>query len=163
MSRFILFILLTIPQVIYAQKYRLNVESPCYSDTATFENDSIKCVFEWSSITNNSLELTITNKLNSRIYVEWENVRIDDEPICFETDTKFTYKQKKENDAVAQGGKTKKEIQTYNLFESALFHMFYKSNIKKKGYDERRINLSIKYQTESIDYPIVLRLTKNSN
>ena len=155
---FILFFF--IPLMTFAQKYCLNVESPCYSDTATFENDSIRCEFFWNSIINNSLGVTITNKLKSRIYVEWNNVRIDDEPICFETDTRFTYKLKKEDDAIAQGGKTKKIILTYNLFESALFHMFYKRNIKKKGYDERRINLSIKYQTESIDYPIVLRVTK---
>lgn len=63
-----------------------------------FEDDNIQMSF---SLSYGNFKFQLKNKTPNRIYIEWENSRVDNEKPIFGEDNKITAKQKKEDEAVS--------------------------------------------------------------
>ena len=84
------------------------MKEPVKTETCFFEDWSINVSFEWSEYKNYGVTVYIKNITDSRICVEWENARIDDEQICFGNDNSFTYRDKKPDEVVHSGSQCKR-------------------------------------------------------
>lgn len=71
--------------------------NPSLGTTDYYEDDSVKISFS----INSTLYFILENKLDDRIYIEWENARTNDSRVILGTDSKLTYRNKKEDEAVS--------------------------------------------------------------
>lgn len=134
--------------VIYAKKpkvrnERIIVVSPVLSEDATYSVDSIQFKFGWKSYKDFGIDVTISNDKDSCIFVEWNNVRLGDEPICFGTDNSFTYTDKKYDEIVYDGSYTKKFIAKQSQFNNIEFARLFHWDIYKKEGRSAKIEVII--------------------
>lgn len=158
--RRILLIFVVIPILACAKQYNLYcvVDGNRLND-AVYENDSIR--FEFSYAVNlypDFLKVKIINKTESRVAVEWENVRLLDSPICFRSDNLNTFNLPKANEVIHSKSSSTKEIGERQE-PSERHEIFNLSTLKKRGHSYNELILPIAYPSgEVIDYRIHLYL-----
>lgn len=158
MKKLLLLSLVLIPLSLFSKDIKTLIicngaESETYEDSVISMNVKV-------SSGRYFLLVEIENKTDERIYVEWENARIKDGKVIFGNDSPLTMSREKPDEAIAKGGKCKKEISSnhyYSSSTSGLLPIVYKKTIKKKGFQLVDINIPIKYKGESIDIPLTLK------
>lgn len=162
MKRIVFLILVIIPLFAIAKKpknLRLVMKEPVKTETCFFEDWSINVSFEWSEYKNYGVTVYIKNITDSRICVEWENARIDDEQICFGNDNSFTYRDKKPDEVVHSGSQCKRFIARRSEFEVDGRSLFYISNINEySGSGGRDFIIPIRIGDEVTDYKFTLEV-----
>lgn len=158
MRELLIFLMLLLPIIGNAKKkkvaYKLCVEAPVMSDIPQYENDSVCFDFDWFGC---FLKIRVGNKTNKRVFVEWENVRMNDNPICFDDDNAFTYQTPKENEVIHAGSYSRKTIMKRNNFDYYA-PLFSKFMLEEFHHAFVRLIVPIKYETETVDYNIRLVL-----
>ena len=138
---------------------RLAVVSPVYSDVGVYETDSLIFRFSWSSGSDIGVDVTIENNSQSRVYIEWSNTRLDDEPICFGTDNVFTYQNTKPDEVIHKGSKARRFVARQSQFSNEYKQLFYWDEIKKYGHSMKRdIIIPIKQNGVTYDHVITLQV-----
>lgn len=147
--------------MVFAKKpknVRLVVVSPTYSDPAVYDADSVKFEFGWSR-SDIGIDVTIHNNTNSRIYVEWENTRLDDEPICFGNDNSFTYRDTKPDEVIHKGSYSKKFVAKKRQFEIETLRLFYWQTFKEYGESARcPLIIPIRFGDKVVDFSFELQV-----
>ncbi len=117
MKKLLFIMIMLAPMVVVGKKkvkyrpvYDYYVTSPQNLKSKSFEDSCVRFTFEWYEYKNYCISVEIRNKTNSRIYVEWENVRIDNGSICFKTDTYANYMDPKPDEVIHAKGYTRKEL-----------------------------------------------------
>ncbi len=158
MRKILIFLAILLPIVCNAKKkkvtYKLCIASPVVCDTPRYENDSVCFDFDWL---NCFLKVTIDNKTNKRMSVEWENVRINDGLICFDDDNAFTYQAPKESEVIHTGSHSRRMIMKRSNFDYYA-PLFSKFMLEKFHEASVRLIIPIRYETETVDYNIRLVL-----
>ena len=67
-------------------------------DKDYFEDENVKISF---SMISSDLYMQLYNKLDDRIFIEWENARTNHDKVIFGTDSRLTYRNKKEDESVS--------------------------------------------------------------
>ena len=89
---------------------RMVMTEPVMREDCTYSDYVATIAFSWSEYRNYGVTVTVSNETDSRIYVEWGNARIDDEPVCFGNDNMLTYRDRKEDEVVHVGSKCQRLI-----------------------------------------------------
>ena len=63
-----------------------------------YEDENVKIRF---SMISANLYMAVYNKLNERIFIEWENSRTNGSKVIFGTDNRLTFRNKKEDEAIS--------------------------------------------------------------
>ncbi len=88
------------PGTIEVKIVQPNVDGKNY-----FEDESVKISFTWEGqilgTRGNNLTFRLENKTSERIYIEWENARTNGDRVILGEDSKVTYRNKKEDEAVS--------------------------------------------------------------
>ena len=93
-----------------AEKVVVKILQPENIESNYYENDSIKITFSWDfedpSRNEYAIEFTkdlhfcLDNKLDERVYIEWENARTNGKRVIFGEDSRLTANNKKEDEVV---------------------------------------------------------------
>lgn len=127
-------------------------------DKPAYENDFaiIKLGLLWDKF----LIVEIENKTEDRLYIEWENARLDNNKIVFGDDTMLTMRNEKTDEVVIAHAKTKKRLTRRDyVFENMVKKLTTKSIIKKNGSDSATFVLPIKYNEKTYDLLLNLKFT----
>ena len=88
-------------------KIVVSISQPSVDGKDYYENDSLKMSFYWNGSTwSGNLYFALENKLSERVYIEWENARTNGDRVILGNDSRLTYKNKKEDEAVAARSKS---------------------------------------------------------
>ncbi len=162
MKKLLFTLLIMLPLMAIAKKHkdtRLIVEAPVFSETASFEVDSIRFSFEWKSYSDIGVKVTIDNNTTSRIYVEWNNTRLRDEPICFGDDNSFTYRDSKPDEVIHRGSYARRFIARQSQFENESKRLFNWETFEEFGSSAVcKLIIPIKRDNKVTDYLIELRV-----
>ena len=121
-------------------------------EMAAYEDSIVKVIFSMSWNTN-FLSITIENKTDDRVYIEWENARFNNAKLVFDDDTRESMKNEKADEVVIAHSNTKKLVTSKKyVLDSSLKPITKKSIIKKNGYDSAQIILPMKYKDKNCDY-----------
>ncbi len=165
MKRFLFFMLALLPVIAIAKKpknVRLAIVSPQYKDPAVFQDDNVTFEFSWDS-SDIGVNVKISNNTDSRIYIEWENSRLDDEPICFGSDNSFTYRDQKPDEVVHSGSYSKRFVARKSQFENEYRRLFYwDSTFKKYGESSAvPIIIPVKIGDNVTDYSFQIKVVSD--
>lgn len=111
----------------------------------------------------------VTNNMNERIYIEWENARLNGGKVVFDDDSRLLMNEKKEDEVVISNEKSVKRSITssYKILSNTILPLYYKKDMKKdwkktgKGYSTTSIIIPIKYGNKIIDYKFKLKFYYN--
>ena len=162
MKKTFIFLFALLASMSFAKKpknIRLVMVSPISSETPVYENDSIRFEFEWRDYKNYGIYIKIINSKTSRIYVEWENARVQNERLCFGDDNIITYKQKREDEVIHASSYSRKFVGRKSDFTGRDTQIFPMSKVKETGESEcREIILPIKHEDKTTDYRFALKI-----
>lgn len=68
------------------------------NDKEYYEDDNVKVKF---SMISENLYMNVYNKLDERIFIEWENARTNNNKVIFGTDNRLSVRNKKEDEAIS--------------------------------------------------------------
>ena len=126
-------------------KGEVSVElTPSNSSTTTFR-DSIITVDVRTDWSGNFFKVNIHNNTQGRIYVEWENARIDGNKVLFSDDRPITMNQKKEDEVIMVGD------------------MIYGKEITSKGKYYDSLGLLLLYKEKEMSFVLCVRLVLCEN
>lgn len=151
-------------QAKYAEKHpekqvRLVVEEPVSSDSPIYEDNLVRFSFSWDYWSDIGLDVTIENKTQQRIYVEWENARIKDEPIVFGDDYKLFAHREKPDEVIHIGSKSKRFIARVSQVDNDGLRLFYWNTFKKYGESAIcHVIIPIRFDNKTVDYKIGLKV-----
>lgn len=161
MKRLIIFALLLMPLMINARGYKLIMKEPVEREDCVYNDWSVVISFEWSEYKNFGITVNIKNESDKRIYVEWENTRIEDEPICFDNDNSFTYRDRKADEVVHAGSTCRRFIARQSEMEIDGREFFYTKHAKEFGEaGGRDIIIPIRIGEEVKDYKFTLAIRR---
>ena len=161
MKRLIIFALLLMPLMINARGYKLIMKEPVEMEDCVYNDWSVVISFEWSEYKNFGITVNIKNESDKRIYVEWENARIEDEPICFDNDNSFTYRDRKADEVVHAGSTCRRFIARQSEMEIDGREFFYTKHAKEFGEaGGRDIIIPIRIGEEVKDYKFTLAIRR---
>lgn len=161
MKRFLIFAFLLMPLAINARGYKLIMKEPVQREDCVYNDWSVVISFEWSEYKNYGITVNIKNESDSRIYVEWENARIEDEPICFGNDNSFTYRDRKADEVVHAGSTCKRFIARQSEMEIDGRELFYTKYVNAYGEAGcRDFIIPIRIGDEVRDYKFKLTVKK---
>ena len=150
-----IFVLLLLVVPLFCKGQYVNVIYPKVNNSGIFENDSIRVKFEYD--TDEFVKFSLYNKTNERIYIEWDNFRIENSAIAFDDDRRFTMNQRKEDEAVAsESNSQNKSITMKDNVRDNYIVDFMKGN----AY---RVIIPIRYGNKSIDYKVKIEFLQDLN
>ena len=162
MKRLLFLMLAFLPVLVSAKSpknMKLVMVKPIYNGQCTYNDWGAVISFEWSEYKNYGVTVNIKNETDSRIYVEWENARIDDEPICFSTDNSFTYQNQKPDEVVHSGSECKRFIAKRSEFEIEGRDFFHMSILKEYGSSEEvDFIIPVRFKDKTEDYKFSLKV-----
>ena len=83
---------------VYAAKANGTLKVVVQDDKDYYEDENVKINFKMIS---EDLYMTVYNKLDERIFIEWENARTNGNKVIFGTDNRLSMNNKKEDEAVS--------------------------------------------------------------
>ena len=158
MKRLLLFVVLLLPIFLYGKSIKTTIV--CDDKKFDVYEDSIISLKAYVDYNTYFLNVIITNKADERIYIEWENARMENEKILFPDDAPLTMGNERPNEALAKGAICKKQITSkyyYDSYNDRLKSIVNNKVIKKDGFQSISINIPIKYKDVSIDMPLFIR------
>ena len=124
-----------------------------YSEVTTneFEDSVIKLKFD---VSEKCLIMDIHNKTNQRINLEWENFRIDNSAIAFDTDRRIKMDEVKADEVIfPKSNSTHRYIIPKIIVEDTYLKEFWNiDRIKKMGEQFSKIIIPIRVNDTNIDY-----------
>lgn len=105
------------------------IEPSCDSDE--YVNDSV--AIRVSPFRELFAFVSVQNKLDERIYIEWSNFRWDGSQIAFDNDSRLFMDQPKQDEAIMAGENTDKYIVQKELIGSSWITPWYREKDFKKG------------------------------
>lgn len=124
-----------------------------YSENVTneYEDSIVKIYFD---ISEKALYLKVYNKTNSRMNLEWENFRIDNSAIAFETDRRLKMDEYKADEVIFPDNYS---THNYVIPKKAIGDSFIKEwwsidKIKKAGEQFTKVIIPIRINDKNIDY-----------
>lgn len=156
MKKLILFALITLlPMVASAKEYELYCKVDGNLTGGPFYEDSnVRIEFEYRYFEGYFLRVRVINKTDKRITIEWENARLLDNQICFDTDNIYSYNNPKPDEVVHANSSSTKKI---GERKSPYYRNFVFNDdlIKKNGNSLNHLIVPIKFASgEIIDYSI---------
>lgn len=135
------------------------------SDSIVYQDSLIRATFEFEYVYLNGvnwLMIDVENKTDNRIYIEWENVRLNKSKIKFVLDSNLKKELKKEDECILGG-----ESSGYRFLEKDLSISSQKVEkkeiyLRKHGDTELQLSLPIRYGDKIKDYKFVFSFTKYS-
>ncbi len=111
MKKLILLLMILLPVVAGAKEYELYCSTGnMNTDGPFFEDQNVRFEFEYKYLEGYFLRVKVKNKTDKRITIEWENARISDEQICFDTDNVYSYNNPKPDEVVHANSSSYKKI-----------------------------------------------------
>lgn len=158
MKKLIFFLVMSFISLgVSSKNYKLVMAEPIRNENCIYNDWSVVISFEWSEYKNYGVTVIVKNESDSRIYIEWENARIDDEPICFGNDNLLSYKDRKPDEIVHAGSQSKRFIARQSEFEYDGRKLFYLKNLDVYGETGRRtLIIPIRIGDEIKDYRFAL-------
>ena len=165
MKKFILLMMLLIPvsmvakkKVKYKKVYDFYVTSPQDAKLKYYEDSRVSFTFDWKEYKNYCISVRIKNLTDSRIYVEWENARIDNSQVTFDTDTYRNYQDPKPDEVIHGGSYTERNLMERKYIHSSIG--IFPIDFMKYGGDSSSCNLiiPIRFGDEVVDYKITVIL-----
>ena len=133
------------------------MKEPVTNQECKFSDNGVTIYFEWSEYKNYGITLIVKNETKERIYIEWSNARIEDEPICFGNDNSFTYLNSKPDEVIHAGSTCERFITRQSEFETEGREFFYLSYLKKYNTaGSRSVIIPIKRGSDTKDYRFML-------
>ena len=124
-----------------------------YSESVTneFEDSVIKVKFD---VSEKFLIMDIYNKTNKRINLEWENFRLDNSAIAFDTDRRIKMDEPKADEVIfPKSNSTHRYIIPKLVIEDTYLKEYWEiAKIKKKGEQFSKIIIPIRVNDSNIDY-----------
>lgn len=124
-----------------------------YSEVTTneFEDSVIKVKFD---VSEKCLIMDIHNKTNKRINLEWENFRIDNSAVAFDTDRRIKMDEVRADEVIfPQSNSTHRYIIPKIIVEDTYLKDFWNiDRIKKMGEQFSKIIIPIRVNDTNIDY-----------
>ena len=160
MKKLILFALITLlPMVASAKEYELYCKVDGNLTGGPFYEDSnVRIEFEYRYFEGYFLRVRVINKTDKRITIEWENARLLDNQICFDTDNIYSYNNPKPDEVVHANSSSTKKIGERKRPDNRPF-IFNEDLIKKHGESVRRLIIPIKLLSgEIVDYDLYVCL-----
>lgn len=124
-----------------------------YSENVTneYEDSIVKIYFD---VSEKALYLKVYNKTNSRMNLEWENFRIDNSAIAFETDRRLKMDEYKADEVIFPDNYS---THNYVIPKKAIGDSFIKEwwsidKIKKAGEQFTKVIIPIRINEKNIDY-----------
>ena len=124
-----------------------------YSEGLTneYEDSIIRVNFD---VSEKALYLIIHNKTNSRIYLEWENFRIDNSAIAFDTDRRIKMDEPKSDEVIFPSNNS---THNYLIPKKAIDDSYISAwwdidKIKKMGEQFSKVIIPIRVNDKNIDY-----------
>jgi len=159
MKKILLVLILIMPMAMMAKEYELYCS---VGDVSTggpfFEDDSVRFEFSYTSLYPHFLKVKVINKTDKRITVEWENVRLSDDPICFRTDNLYSFNNPKPDEVIHAKSSSTKEIGERETPEYRS-RMFSELLIKNHGESVKSVILPIRYSSGMVaDYKVYVCL-----
>jgi hypothetical protein len=84
--------------IVHAGKANGIIKVLVDGDKDYFEDENVKISFK---LISRDLYMQVDNKLNERIFIEWENARTNHDRVIFGTDNRLNYRNKKEDESVS--------------------------------------------------------------
>lgn len=158
MKKILFILMMLMPMVAGAKDYELYCSINDVSTGGPFFEDS-NVRFEFGYIRfSDFLKVRVTNKTDSRIAIEWENARISDRQISFDSDNIFSYNNQKPDEIVHSNSTTTKSIGERNSPDMRL-PIFLASSIKERGKSVVEVIIPIKFASGNIkDYKVFVCL-----
>ena len=156
MKKFLLFSLFAFASLsIHGKKVYMEariIEPSCDSDE--YANDSI--AIRVSPSRELFAYVSIQNKLDERIYIEWSNFRWDGSQIAFDDDSRLFMNQPKQDEVIMAGENTYKNIVQKNLVGSSWITPWYREkDFKNGGTQTSEMIVPIRFSSGKIkDYKI---------
>lgn len=135
------------------------------SDSIVYNDDLIKAtfVFEYLGMLGlNYLILDVLNKTDDRIYIEWENVRLNKSKIKFVLDSKHKNDLRKEDECILGGESSGYKFIDNDFTPSQQNAVNKELYLRKRGDTELQLRLPIRYGDKTKDYKFVFNFTKYS-
>lgn len=116
-----------------------------------YEDSIVKLYFD---VSEKALYLKIYNKTKNRMYLEWENFRIDDSAIAFDTDRRLKMDEPKSDEVIFPNNSSTHNylIPKKAIDDSSIGDWWDIDKIKKIGEQFSRIIVPIRLNDKNIDY-----------
>lgn len=167
MKRILLLLAVIIPLACQAKKLknlRLVLESPVQSEIAAFTSDSITFEFDWDRFRNFGITMSISNNTKGRVYIEWNNMRIDDERIAFGSDNMLSYQNDKADEVIHSGSRCVRFVAPWGQFSNRYRQMFYIKGIKKFNESGiRTLIVPIRFDKDVVDYRFEIKVVADKD
>ena len=159
MKKLILLLMILLPVVAGAKEYELYCSIGDISTGGPFLEDSnVRFEFEYRYFEGYFLRVKVINKTDKRITIEWENARISDNQICFDSDNIYSYNNQKPDEVIHANSSSNKKISVRKRPDNRPF-IFNEDLIKKHGESVRRLIIPIKFPSgEIVDYDLYVCL-----
>lgn len=156
MKKLFMFLLgLTSTIVMSAQECKINavmVEPEFKTGYLDFSDKSVSFTFFYSSY-NGEIEVSVFNKTNERMYIEWENARYDNSRVVFGDDTGFSMRNAKQDEAVpAYKMSIERGIYPESWFTKYNFIPIEKSRLTMFGGQFCNISIPIRFDSGQVKY-----------
>lgn len=135
------------------------------SDSIIYQDDSIRVTFEFEYIPLNGVKylmIDILNRTDNRIYVEWENVRLNQTKFKFLFDSLHKDDLKKEDECIFGGESSGYRFleKDFNVTSSKVDNK--EIYLRKRGDTELQVRLPIRFQDKTKDYKFIFKFSKYS-
>ena len=134
------------------------------SDSIVYQDDLIRATFEFEYLLTgvDYLMLDVLNRTDDRIYIEWENVRLNKSKIRFVLDSKLKNDMKKEDECILGGESSGYKFIDNDFTPSSQNAANKTLYLRKRGDTELQLRLPIRYGDKTKDYKFVFNFTKYS-
>ena len=147
----------------FNEKVKYSLTKPYESSDLYFSDDKIGVDFfpikDYDGIY--FIGITVKNNTANRIYIEWENARINGSKVVFSDDSRLLMSNVKSDEVVVSGEKseTKKIMPKDNVHDNHLLALFRYNNDRSIDIP---IILPIRYDNNIVDYKFSINLSKYS-
>ncbi len=134
-------------------------------DSIIYQDSCVKVTFEFEYIPLNGVKylmVDILNKTEDRIYIEWENVKINKSKINFLFDSKLKNDFKKEDECIFDGESSGYRFLQKDLEISASNVESKDIYLRKNGDSQLQVRLPIRFDEKTKDYKFVFKFEKYS-
>ena len=123
------------------------------NNSGIFEDENIKIHLSWSHFNSSFISIIIDNKTKDRVYIEWENARLNGSNLAFSNDRKILLNNPKQDEVVhSQTQSILREIMRRDFAEEGFFPQI----------ENGTLILPVRIGNHTIDYKLTYALY-NSN
>lgn len=107
---------------------------PVMNEDMVFDTDSIQVKFKWLEY-DATINVSVSNKTDDRIYIEWENARLDNARIAFGDDSRLSMMNPKADETITAKSKsiTRMLFAESWVFSDYVYYPLDKDKIMKQG------------------------------